>query len=223
MINEYEKIGNSYKSKVFGNPQEIYTDNYWSTPIRSSIDEQVSNVVDKNRLVIENLTHIDPKMNLEIACSPGILLGEMCDNGFECIGIEVDSKYKKQIEKYSKRAELFFGFFPTISKKWASFEFSNIIALDVFEHIEDSNGFLEECNRLIVTGGHLIIQSPIILEDGQMDDKMFNGLEHIWIYGIEDLKDLLLKNGFEVLKVDRHKVGHEQIVAKKIKSYGRNI
>ena len=77
MINEYEKIGNSYKSKVFGNPQEIYTDNYWSTPIRSSIDEQVSNVVDKNRLVIENLTHIEPKYNLEIACSPGVLLGEM--------------------------------------------------------------------------------------------------------------------------------------------------
>jgi hypothetical protein len=68
----------------------------------------------------------------------------------------------------------------------------------------------------MVTGGHLIIQSPIILEDGQMDDKMFNGLEHIWIYGIEDLKQLLLDNGFEVLKVDRHQVGHEQITAIKI-------
>jgi 2-polyprenyl-3-methyl-5-hydroxy-6-metoxy-1,4-benzoquinol methylase len=216
MISEYEKIGNSYKSKVFGNPQDIYTDNYWSTPIRSSIDEQVSNVVDKNRLVIENLTHIEPKMNLEIACSPGILLGEMTDLGFECIGIEVDEKYKPEIQKYSKDAELHFGFFPEISKEWARYQFSNIIALDVFEHIEDSNGFLEECNRLMVTGGHLIIQSPIILEDGQMDEKMFNGLEHIWIYGIEDLKQLLNGYGFEVLKVDRHKVGHEQIVAKKI-------
>jgi 2-polyprenyl-3-methyl-5-hydroxy-6-metoxy-1,4-benzoquinol methylase len=216
MIDEYEKIGDSYKSKVFGNPQDIYTDNYWSTPIRSSIDEQVSNVVDKNRLVIENLTHIEPKMNLEIACSPGILLGEMTDLGFECIGIEVDEKYKTEIQKYSKDAELHFGFFPEISKEWSRFQFSNIIALDVFEHIEDSNGFLEECNRLMVTGGHLIIQSPIILEDGQMDDKMFNGLEHIWIYGIEDLKQLLNGYGFEVLKVDRHKVGHEQIVAKKI-------
>jgi 2-polyprenyl-3-methyl-5-hydroxy-6-metoxy-1,4-benzoquinol methylase len=216
MISEYEKIGNSYKSKVFGNPQDIYTDNYWSTPIRSSIDEQVSNVVDKNRLVIENLTHIEPKMNLEIACSPGILLGEMSDLGFECVGIEVDSKYKEQIQKYSKDAELHFGFFPQVAAEWGSKQFSNIIALDVFEHIEDSNGFLEECNRLMVTGGHLIIQSPIILEDGQMDDKMFNGLEHIWIYGIEDFKDLLFINGFEVLKVDRHQVGHEQITAKKL-------
>ena len=216
MINEYEKIGNSYKSKVFGNPQEIYTDNYWSTPIRSSIDEQVSNVVDKNRLVIENLTHIEPKMNLEIACSPGILLGEMSDLGFECIGIEVDEKYKAEIQKYSKDAELHFGFFPKVAELWESEQFSNIIALDVFEHIEDSNTFLSECNRLLIKNGHLIIQSPIILEDGQMDDKMFNGLEHIWIYGIEDLKDLLFINGFEVLKVDRHKVGHEQITAKKI-------
>jgi 2-polyprenyl-3-methyl-5-hydroxy-6-metoxy-1,4-benzoquinol methylase len=215
MISEYEKIGNSYKSKVFGNPQDIYTDNYWSTPIRSSIDEQVSNVVDKNRLVIENLTHIFPMKNLEIACSPGILLKEMTLK-FDCVGIEVDEKYKEQIEKYSNPAKLHFGFFPEITKGWESNQFSNIIALDVFEHIEDSNGFLDECKRLLVQGGHLIIQSPIILEDGQMDDKMFNGLEHIWIYGIEDLKDLLLKNGFEVLKVDRHKVGHEQITAKKI-------
>jgi 2-polyprenyl-3-methyl-5-hydroxy-6-metoxy-1,4-benzoquinol methylase len=215
MIDEYEKIGNSYKSKVFGNPQEIYTDNYWSTPIRSSIDEQVSNVVDKNRLVMENLTHIEPKSNLEIACSPGVLLGEMFAD-FKCMGIEVDSKYKEQIEKYSRGAVLYFGFFPEISKEWESNQYSNIIALDVFEHIEDSNGFLEECNRLMVTGGHLIIQSPIILEDGQMDDKMFNGLEHIWIYGIEDLKQLLNGHGFKVLKVDRHQVGHEQITAKKL-------
>jgi 2-polyprenyl-3-methyl-5-hydroxy-6-metoxy-1,4-benzoquinol methylase len=215
MIDEYEKIGKSYKSKVFGNPQEIYTDNYWSTPIRSSIDEQVSNVVDKNRLVLENLTHIEPKSNLEIACSPGVLLGEMFAD-FKCTGIEVDSKYKEQIEKYSRGAVLYFGFFPEISKEWESNQYSNIIALDVFEHIEDSNGFLEECNRLMVTGGHLIIQSPIILEDGQMDDKMFNGLEHIWIYGIEDLKQLLNEHGFKVLKVDRHIIGHEQITAIKL-------
>lgn len=215
MISEYEKIGNSYKSKVFGNPQDIYTDNYWSTPIRSSIDEQVSNVVDKNRLVIENLTHIEPKSNLEIACSPGVLLGEMFAD-FKCTGIEVDSKYKEQIEKYSRGAVLYFGFFPEISKEWESNQYSNIIALDVFEHIEDSNGFLEECNRLMVTGGHLIIQSPIILEDGQMDDKMFNGLEHIWIYGIADLHEIFQKNGFKVIEIQRHKVGHEQITAIKL-------
>jgi 2-polyprenyl-3-methyl-5-hydroxy-6-metoxy-1,4-benzoquinol methylase len=135
---------------------------------------------------------------------------------FKCTGIEVDSKYKEQIEKYSKGAVLYFGFFPEISKEWESNQYSNIIALDVFEHIEDSNGFLEECNRLMVTGGHLIIQSPIILEDGQMDDKMFNGLEHIWIYGIQDLKQLLNEHGFKVLKVDRHIIGHEQITAIKL-------
>jgi hypothetical protein len=45
---------------------------------------------------------------------------------------------------------------------------------------------------------------------------MFNGLEHIWIYGIEDLKRLLNEHGFKVLKVDRHIIGHEQITAIKL-------
>ena len=215
MINEYNKIGNSYKSKTFGKPQDIYTDNYWSTPIRSNIDQQIGNVIGKNELVKQNLTYIEPKKNLEIACAPAYLLGEMAKE-FECIGIEVDITYKEQMEKYSNGAELVFGFFPAITKHWKSNQFSNIIGLDVFEHIEDSTGFLQECNRLMVKGGHLILQSPIILEDGQMDDKMFNALEHIWIYGIEDLKELIKENGFEVLKVDRYQVGHEQIVAKKI-------
>jgi 2-polyprenyl-3-methyl-5-hydroxy-6-metoxy-1,4-benzoquinol methylase len=140
----------------------------------------------------------------------------MTDLGFQCIGIEVDEKYKPEIQKYSKDAELHFGFFPQISKEWARYQFSNIIALDVFEHIEDSNGFLEECNRLLVQGGHLIIQSPIILEDGQMDDKMFNGLEHIWIYGIQDLHEIFQNKGFKVIDIQRHKVGHEQITAIKL-------
>jgi 2-polyprenyl-3-methyl-5-hydroxy-6-metoxy-1,4-benzoquinol methylase len=216
MIDEYEKIGNSYKSKVFGNPQDIYTDNYWSTPIRSSIDEQVGNVTEKNKLVIDNLTHIEPRMSLEIACSPGILLGEMSNLNYKCTGIEVDEKYKHQIQKYSNGAELHFGFFPEVTKYWDAETFTNIIGLDVFEHIEDSTAFLEECNRLMVQGGHLIIQSPIILEDGQMDDKMFNGHEHIWIYGIEDFKDLLFINGFRFLNVQRHRIGHEQVTAIKI-------
>jgi cyclopropane fatty-acyl-phospholipid synthase-like methyltransferase len=215
MKSEYELIGKSYKSKVFGNPEEIYTDNYWSSPIRSTIDEQVFNVREKNQMVMDALTYIEPKTSLEIGCSPAILLGKMSKD-FTCIGIEVDPQYKQPMEKYSNGSEIIFGFFPDITMEWYPEQFTNIIALDVFEHIEYSNGFLEECNRLMVKGGHLILQSPTILEDGQMDYSMFNGLEHIWIYHIDDLTELLRMNGFEVLKVERLKIGHEQITSKKI-------
>jgi 2-polyprenyl-3-methyl-5-hydroxy-6-metoxy-1,4-benzoquinol methylase len=215
MKSEYELIGKSYKSKVFGNPQEIYKDNYWSNPIRSTIDEQVFNVREKNRMVMDALTYINPKRNLEIGCSPAILLGKMSKD-FTCVGIEVDIQYKEAMEKYSNGADLNFGFFPDMTIDWDSEQFSNIIALDVFEHIEDSKEFLKECNRLMLKDAHLILQSPTILEDGQMDEAMFNGLEHIWIYHIDDLKHLLYMNGFEVLKVERLKIGHEQITSKKI-------
>jgi len=166
-------------------------------------------------MLMDALTYIEPKKTLEIGCSPAILLGKMSKD-FTCHGIEVDIQYKEAMEKYSNGADLNFGFFPDITMDWYKEQFTNIIALDVFEHIEDSNGFLAECNRLMVQGGHLILQSPTILEDGQMDDAMFNGLEHIWIYHIDDLKHLLYMNGFEVLKVARLIVTGKQITAKKI-------
>jgi cyclopropane fatty-acyl-phospholipid synthase-like methyltransferase len=216
MTEEYIKIGNSYKSKVFGNPSNIYLEEYWNNPIRSTIDEQVANVIEKNKLVMSALTHINPKNLLEIGCAPGVLLGELSNN-FNCIGIEVDERNRETIQKYSKNADLIFGLFPDVITKWGPRFFSNIIALDVFEHVEDGDAFLSECNRLMVVEAHLIIQTPIILEDGQMEMRMFNGFEHIWIYGIEDITNLLVNNGFEVLKVERFILGHEQITAKKIK------
>ena len=127
------------------------------------------------------------------------------------IGNTLDFIKKILGENYQKTGVVMFPDF-----EWDSNQFSNIIALDVFEHIEDSKGFLRECNRLMVKGGHLIIQSPIILTDGQMDEKMFNGLEHIWIYGIEDMKALLIENGFIIYNIQRHQVGHEQVTAVKI-------
>jgi len=213
--NYFKTEEGSYKSDLFGNPSQIYLDNYWSNPIRSTIDEQIYNVKDKNKLVKKELTKIYPKSYLEIGCAPGLLLGEMSEIG-KATGIEVDPRYKEQLQKYSKSAELSFGFFPEISKDWDSAKFSNIVALDVFEHVEDGNAFLKECNRLLVKGGVLVIQCPIILQDGKTEATMFNEREHIWYYCIEHLNYMLIDNGFKVKNIDRFIVGHEQISAKKI-------
>jgi 2-polyprenyl-3-methyl-5-hydroxy-6-metoxy-1,4-benzoquinol methylase len=205
----------SYKSNSHGDPSTIYLEDYWSTPIRSTIDEQVYNVKDKSELVKKELTKIYPKSYLEIGCAPAYLLGEMSEIG-KARGIEVDPKYKEQLQKYSKDAELEFGFFPEISKDWNDAQFSNIVALDVFEHIEDGNAFLKECNRLLVKGGVLVLQCPIILEDGKTEELMFNTKEHVWYYELEHLKEMLVDNGFKIKNVGRFIVGHEQISAKKI-------
>jgi 2-polyprenyl-3-methyl-5-hydroxy-6-metoxy-1,4-benzoquinol methylase len=180
----------------------------------STIHQQVGNVVEKNVLVKNALTKIEPKKVLEIACAPGILLGDLSEE-FKCTGIEIDERYKNDIQGLAKDSDLHFGFFPEITGNWESEQFSNIIALDVIEHIEDGKGFLEECHRLLVNGGRLIIQAPMILEDGIMDERMFHEIEHIWIYDIQHMKHMLVEAGFIPISVERWKVGHEQIVAEK--------
>ena len=87
-----------------------------------------------------------------------------------------------------------------------------VLLMDVLEHVEDGIGFLKECHRLLANNGKLIIQSPIILEDKEMVDRMFFAREHIWIYDYLHLQDLMEKAGFEVTGFSRFQVGHEQVV-----------
>lgn len=213
---QYTKLDNgSYKSNAFGSPEDIYTDNYWSHDKgHSTIDEQIANVVEKNELVKVFITDIEPKAVLEIACAPGILLKQLSEK-FVTFGIEVDNSYKSDLERISPTSWFLFGFFPKVTEDIIEGLFSNIIALDVIEHVEDGNAFLKECNRLLVKDGRLIIQAPMTLYDGVEPDAMFHVQEHIWIYHIKHLTELLEQNGFYVIEFTRWKVGHEQVVAVK--------
>lgn len=216
MRKHYTKLPNgSYKSNHFKDPKEIYTDEYWSAKQNhSTIHEQVFNVREKNELVKKWITPIQPKRILEIACAPGILLGDLSAE-YETHGIEVDERYRADIQSLCQATELYFGLFPEVSKDWESGIFSNIIALDVFEHVEDGIGFLKECERLLVEGGRLIIQAPIMFEPDVMDEIQFHEIEHIWIYDYNHLIELANQCGLGVKGVDRWKLGHEQIIFEK--------
>jgi 2-polyprenyl-3-methyl-5-hydroxy-6-metoxy-1,4-benzoquinol methylase len=213
MREHYTKLPNgSYKSNHFKDPKEIYKDEYWSAKQNhSTIHEQVNNVREKNELVKAALTQIEPKTILEIACAPGILLGELSET-FQTHGIEVDESYKNDIQHLAQSAKLHFGFFPEITKDWQPETFSNIIALDVFEHVEDGMAFLKECERLLVEGGRLIIQAPIMFEPDIMDEKQFHETEHIWIYDLDHVLTMAVQCGLLLVEYSQWKLGHEQIV-----------
>lgn len=208
----------SYKSTSYKDPKDIYLDGYWSHDKgHSTVEEQVANVLDKNALVKPWLSNSSSLNVLEIACAPGVLLRDLEGLGYVAYGIEVDRRYAEQINKFANiGGRLHFGFFPDVTKSWEGGMFGNVIALDVIEHVEDGAAFLEECCRLLCVGGHLVIQAPIILGDGEMDEKMFHEIEHIWVYCLDHIRNLLDSVGFSVIDVSRWKVGHEQIVAVKL-------
>jgi 2-polyprenyl-3-methyl-5-hydroxy-6-metoxy-1,4-benzoquinol methylase len=206
----------TYKSTAYDKPENIYMDDYWSSNrAHSTIHQQVGNVIEKNRLVKQHIFDGGNKAVLEIACAPGILLGHLSSE-YRTVGIEVDPRYAEDIKSLSNGSELHFGYFPEVTKKWEAGQFSNIIALDVIEHVEDGLGFLQECHRLLENGGHCIIQAPIILEDGIMDERAFHYIEHIFIYSIEHISQLANEAGFDVIDIDRYKPMHEQVVLRKV-------
>jgi 2-polyprenyl-3-methyl-5-hydroxy-6-metoxy-1,4-benzoquinol methylase len=216
MREHYTKLPNgSYKSNYFKDPKEIYTDEYWSAKQNhSTIHEQVFNVTEKNELVKKWITDIEPKRILEIACAPGILMGDLSAN-YETHGIEVDERYRHDIQSLCQSTELYFGLFPEVSKDWESGIFSNIIALDVLEHVEDGEGFLKECERLLVEGGRLIIQAPIMYIPDVMDEIQFHEIEHIWIYDLSHLIEIAESAGFYLVNCESWKLGHEQVIFQK--------
>jgi 2-polyprenyl-3-methyl-5-hydroxy-6-metoxy-1,4-benzoquinol methylase len=214
---KYIQLDNgTYKSTAYDKPENIYMDDYWSSNRdHSTIQQQVGNVVEKNELVKQHLFKAGKKAILEIACAPGILLDHLSGE-YRTVGIEIDARYEQDIKNLSNGSELHFGYFPQVTKEWEGEQFSNIIGLDVIEHVEQGLEFLQECHRLLEKGGHCIIQAPIILEDGIMDERAFHYIEHIFIYSIEHISQLANEAGFDVIDIDRYKPMHEQIVLRKV-------
>lgn len=206
----------SYKSTCFGNPKEIYLDNYWSNEKnRSTIYQQVANVIEKNELVKKELSY--KGRFLEIACAPGKLLADVNDKYEHVVGLETDYNFFDEIESIAQNAWLVQGFFPECANTWEDSEFTDIVALDVIEHVEDGQRFLDECSRIMVQGGKLVIQAPILLSDEyELPEHQYHEIEHIWIYHIDHLKSMAAKAGFKHHSTTIWKAGHEQVTFVKL-------
>ena len=202
----------------------IYSDGYWTSEKgHSTLEEQIYNVNEiqingftKNDLVLKYCSERRITSNssvLEIACAPGILLKRL-NNYFHAVdGIEVDPANKEQISEIAGTdTHVVIGNFPEISQGW-KVKYDAIIALDVFEHVEDGPAFINECCRLIKSGGMLILMLPIDFENCHAPEKMFAPVEHNWIYSEKAIRGLL--SGFDKIVFDKWTEGHDLIVSYK--------
>jgi 2-polyprenyl-3-methyl-5-hydroxy-6-metoxy-1,4-benzoquinol methylase len=155
---------------------------------------------------------------MEIGSGNGWWLETCKKNNIDCIGIEPERIY----ENYHKenKLDIIYGFYPDVSpKKEKGYDF--IIFNDVFEHIEDINGLIENLKKDLSNDGILIINLP--MSTGffyKMAVRMHNiglsgSLTRMWQFNFHsphmnyfnehNMKLLLSKHGFstiEVLKLD---------------------
>lgn len=218
---EYCPDCGSYHSTQLADPVTIYENDYWSHDNnRSTFLEQRANLTERETCGISKvekvLQYIPEKGTvLEIGASPAVLLQLLTLTGREAYGIEPDINVINKMKEYCAGATIIEGYFPDVFSKQSKEVFDCIVGMDVFEHINDTDGFVEAMHRLLKPNGVGIIMSPIIFEDSQYRDCDFSVPEqHAWIYSKKYL-DPYLKQYFSSVEWDRWIVGHEMIILTK--------
>ena len=190
--------------KLIGKTVKDYTQ-YWESPDRSTLIEQRYNVhgyapegITKSESILQP---VRGNTILEIGCAPASFLKLAKEKGFDAEGIEPDKQYIEEMQKYSG-CKIHEGYFPLKLNK----KYDTIVAMDVFEHIEDGQNFIDECRKILNPNGVIIFMLPLVMNDKKFDDKNKHP-EHVWLYSENHIKEWL-----KPIVFDRWIVGHEIIV-----------
>lgn len=206
----------SYHSTAQIDPYILYEQQpYWGYEYgHSKFEEQIKNLNEEEGTGISKIDIVlkyvpeHTQTVLEGGCAPGELLRRLSEIGYEAIGIEPSDRYIQPILTQAPKAKVIHGFFPEVFKGEYKEMFGCLIFMDCFEHIDDTDGFIDAAYKLLNPNGALICMSPIIFEDGLFRGRDFTAREHSWIYS-KSFLDTHLKNWFKEVKWDRWVNGHE--------------
>lgn len=143
--------------------------------------------------IINNIQNYNEKRLLDIGCGSGYFLSTISKYIPNSMGIE-SHEYSNKKYNNIKNCDIF-------NNGLENNSFDIITALDVIEHIENENQFLNEIKRLLCNfhgGGKIVLTVPAYQWLFTYHD-VIN--EHCRRYSLKRLKNLLLDNGFEIEKI----------------------
>lgn len=154
---------------------------------------------------------------IEVGCGHAVLLRELHQRGYDCIGVEISEDVSAWVRSHTG-LRIITGAFPKIDLP----ECDMFLALDVLEHVDDPVGFLLKTHRLLRPGGIVILQQPTIRPEqgynldpplGEDFKRMFDDIEHLWIFTSISLRLLAELTDFHVLDAkSRWRQCHEILV-----------
>lgn len=137
---------------------------------------------------------------LDIGCSSGIFLDTAKKRKWATSGIELN---RKEFELASKKGHSAYN--ELLENISFEEKFNAISMWDVFEHIRDGEDYLIQMKNLLTEDGVIFLQIPssdsLAAKILQEKCNMFDGLEHVNLYGVETIKLLADKCGLKVLNL----------------------
>jgi len=181
-LTSYYMNNHAIQSDIVENDQEFYLSIYNNG--LKSIENQISR---KNKV-------------LDIGCSSGVFLDLAKKNNWSTSGIELNSVEAKYAQE--KGHEVYNDLLENIS---FNTEFDAITMWDVFEHLTDGEFYLNLMKRLLTKNGIIFLQIPTSdsLAAKILREKcnMFDGLEHVNLYGVKTINLLANKCGLKVIDI----------------------
>ena len=182
-LKDYYESNHSVQSEIVeGDLDEFYVNIY--TKGVESIKE-----VNKNALNI-----------LDIGCSSGAFLDIAKKHSLKTFGVELN---KTEYEFSKKKGHSVYN--DLLENISFEDKFDAITMWDVFEHLKDGEFYLNLMKSLISKDGVIFLQIPsadsLAAKILQEKCNMFDGLEHVNLYGVETIKKLALKCNLEVLDI----------------------
>lgn len=94
------------------------------------------------------------------------------------------------------------------------------LALDVLEHSHDPETFMKGVAQLLTPKGIAIVQTPINHNGyeppfGEIFNKVFDDLEHLWVFTPESIDALGRSSGLIPIAEDQWELGHETVTFQK--------
>ena len=209
-INKKEIEKFSRIAEEWWNPEGKFKPLHKFNPIRISYIKQ--NIIETFRLENEK----EPLKNikiLDIGCGGGLLSEPMCRLGAKVTGIDASKKNINIAKLHSKKNNLQIDYFCTSPEKFEpKVEFDVILNMEIVEHVEDVNFFLESCSKLLRKNGIMFVATL----NKTLKSYVFAiiGAEYIlrWLpigthewdkfVKPEELISILKKNNFKLEKVD---------------------
>ncbi len=182
-IKDYYESNHAEQSEIV----QLDSDNFYTDIYDKGLDDI--------QIALPSISNI-----LDIGCSSGVFLDVANKRGLRTFGIELnESEYRlaknKNHKIYNKLLESI-----TFTTR-----FNAITMWDVFEHIKDGEIYLNKMKSLLSDDGVIFLQIPSSdsLAAKVLWDKcnMFDGLEHVNLYGVKTIKKLVDKCGLKVLSL----------------------
>jgi len=182
-ITDYYQSNHSQQSEVV----ESDTDSFYVNLYNRGLDD-----IQK---ILPNISSI-----LDIGCSSGTFLGLAKRRELKTFGIELNEKEYKFVK--AKGHEVYNDLLENI---YFEKKFDVVTLWDVFEHLIDGEFYLNGIKKNLSDKGIIFLQIPssdsLAAKILREQCNMYDGLEHVNLYGVNTIKKLAHKCGLKVLSL----------------------